>query len=205
MGGPGSGRRQVGKPTTTSARELDVRVLRHNGLISRPDQTAVVSWLVSDVVVAAIDLRSTSFGVQLSYYWEEAGKRRVRVEQQVQVDMTLCNFGGCRFWFRCPVARCARRVAKLYFSRLGIFACRHCCGLVYESQRETEDLRAIRRADRVRKRLGWKPGILNGHGKIPGRMHGSTFHRLIVEHERQVQAALTGHARWAARFQQDSL
>jgi hypothetical protein len=161
----------------------------------------VVSWLVSDVVIAAIHLRSTSNGVQLSYCYERAGAEWVRIEQFVPVESMPCNFGGLRFWFRCPVERCTRRVAKLYFLSLGIFACRHCCDLVYESQREPADSRAIRRADRIRQRLGWKPGILNGPGEMPAGMHGNTFRRLIVAHEKQVQLALAGHARWAERFQ----
>lgn len=203
MGGLGSGRGQIGKPTTTSVRELDVQVLHHNGLIPLVNQTMVVSWLVNGKAVAAINLRSTSNGVQLSYCWEQAGESRVQIEQLVPVEATPCNFGGCRLWFRCPAEECARRVAKLYFSRLGFFACRHCSGLVYESQRETGDLRAIRRADRVRKRLGWKPGILNGHEEMPVGMHGPTYRRLIMEHERHVQLVLTGQIQWAARFQQD--
>lgn len=108
MGGPGSGRGQVGKPTTTSARELDVRVLRHNGLISRPDQTAVVSWLLNGTAIAAINLSNTSCGVQLSYCTNRADQGRVQVKQLVSVELTPCNFGGYRLWFRCPIERCAK-------------------------------------------------------------------------------------------------
>jgi hypothetical protein len=200
MGGPGSGRGQFGKHTTNSTRELDVQVLRQHGLISQLDQTVVVSWLVNNVVVAAINLRSTSCGVEFCYRWGRADQDYVRIKQIVKVDATPCNFGGHRFWFRCPVEGCARRVAKLYLGELGWFACRHCCHLVYESQREPKDIRAIRRAERVRERLGWRPGILNGHGAMPTGMHGRTYRRLVGLHDGCVQRALEGHARWLEGF-----
>lgn len=59
----------------------------------------------------------------------------------------------------------------------------------------------MRRADRVRQRLGWKPGMLNGHGEMPRGMHGPTFFRLIAVYEKHVQVALAAHGRWAECFQ----
>jgi hypothetical protein len=59
-----------------------------------------------------------------------------------------------------------------------IYACRHCHKLVYQCQRETDDDRAARRADTIRRRLGWEAGILNGEGDKPKGMHWRTFERL---------------------------
>ena len=73
-----------------------------------------------------------------------------------------------------------------------IFACRHCHKLAYECQRETDDDRACRRADTIRRRLGWEPGILNGSGWKPKGMHWRTFERLRAEHDAYVMAALAG-------------
>ena len=68
--------------------------------------------------------------------------------------------------FICPAAGCGRRVAILYGG--GIFACRHCHQLAYFSSREDAgDRAARRRAERLRARLGWEPGILNGEGGKP--------------------------------------
>ena len=76
----------------------------------------------------------------------------------------------------------------------GIFACRHCYRLAYPSQRESPDHRALRRADRIRARLGWEPGILNGDGCKPKWMRWRTFQRLSAEHEAYVGASLAGVA-----------
>lgn len=43
-----------------------------------------------------------------------------------------------------------------------IFACRHCNRAAYRCQREPDDDRASRRAETIRRRLGWEPGFLNG-------------------------------------------
>ena len=84
----------------------------------------------------------------------------------MRIVRTPCNLGGSRAWFICPAVGCGRRVAILYGG--GIFACRHCYQLAYASAREDVCDRAARRADRLRARLGWEPGILNGNGGCAG-------------------------------------
>ena len=75
----------------------------------------------------------------------------------------------------------------------GIFACRRCYQLAYASARVDVCDRAARRADRLRARLGWEPGILNGNGSKPKWMRWRTFDRLAAEHDqfvgRSIQAA----------------
>jgi hypothetical protein len=83
--------------------------------------------------------------------------------------------------FICPAAGCGRRVAILYGG--GIFACRHFHQLAYFSSREDAgDRAARRRADRLRARLGWEPGILYGEGGKPKWMRWRTFERLAAKH-----------------------
>jgi len=51
-----------------------------------------------------------------------------------------------------------------------------------------------RRADRIRDKLGWEPGILNGNGRKPKGMHWNTFERLNAQHDAFVQVSLAGMA-----------
>ena len=108
----------------------------------------------------------------------------------VRLDWSPCTYGGRRAWFLCLAAGCGRRVAILY--RGGIFACRHCYRLAYPCQREIDDDRAARRADTIRRRLGWEPGILNDEGGKPKGMHWRTFERLHAEQNDFVNASLAG-------------
>lgn len=75
-----------------------------------------------------------------------------------------------------------------------IFACRHCHKLAYECQRETDDDRAMRRADTIRRRLGWEAGIANPEGGKPKGMHWRTFERLKAEHDAFANASWAGMA-----------
>jgi hypothetical protein len=52
----------------------------------------------------------------------------------------------------------------------------------------------MRRADTIRRRLGWEPGILNGDGGKPKGMHWRTFERLKAEHDDFANASLAGMA-----------
>jgi hypothetical protein len=55
-------------------------------------------------------------------------------------------------WFRCPVKGCGRRVAILHEN--GIFACRQCHQLVYESQCMPAHDRSLKKAQAIRVKLG---------------------------------------------------
>jgi hypothetical protein len=105
------------------------------------------------------------------------------VEQRVAIMWTRCHFGGARCWFRCSAyvggRPCGRRVAKLYLRGAATFACRHCCGLAYVSQREIPRHRAIRRAQKLRMRLGGSANLAEPFPERPRGMHRRTFHKLF--------------------------
>ena len=53
-----------------------------------------------------------------------------------------------------------------------------------------------RRAEKIRARLGWKPGFLNGPGwEKPKGMHWRTWNRLIAEHDELAARSILGMAR----------
>ena len=72
-----------------------------------------------------------------------------------------CRFGGSRAHFICPGPRgteCGRRITKLHLSNR-YFLCRHCTKLAYASQFENLWQRALRRANKLKQRLGIAAGI----------------------------------------------
>lgn len=199
MGGFGSGRWQDGKRSTDEVRSLDVRQLQRDGLLIN-GMGFDLSWVKNGATVATIRIRTGLEKIFLSYRYRCGEGVWKLTDYAVGLDRTPCNYGGQRAWFFCPAVGCDRRVAKLYLGGAGIFACRHCSRLAYECQREADDYRAMRRADRIRGRLGWGPGILNECGGKPKRMHWETFARLSAQHQFFACAAMAGHERWIMRF-----
>lgn len=195
MGGSGSGRRyQGGKDTTSDMRALDIRRLQRDGLLT-PDKAFGWNWYRNDERVASIFIQTEGSRLILKYQHQSRGRPWQPMEYPVYLEWTDCNLGGSRAWFLCPAKGCGSRVAILYIGGSGIFACRHCYQLAYDSQRESADDRAARRADTIRRRLGWEPGILNGCGGKPKGMHSRTFERLKAEHDAYVQRSLMGMAK----------
>lgn len=193
MGGPGSGRRwhHGAADCADDYRRLDVRRWQRDGFLT-PGRAFGWQWMRDGEKLASIDVRTETDRVFLSYRHRSGGGEWKSEEYPVQLDWTACTFGGRRAWFLCPARGCGRRVAILYGG--AIFACRHCYRLAYPSQRETADDRAARRADRIRARLGWEPGILNGAGGKPKGMRWRTFERLTAEHDAFVAESLAGMA-----------
>ena len=190
MGGFGSGRKW-GKDCTDDMRQIDIRRLARDGYL-KAGMAYGWQWTRRGEVVASINLAVEIDRVWFTYRQRERGGEWQDMRYPVRLDRTACHLGGERVWWRCPAAGCGRRVAVLY--GCGVFACRHCHRLAYRCQRESDDDRAARRADTIRRRLGWEPGILNGEGRKPKGMHWRTYERLRAEHEAHVNASLMGMA-----------
>ena len=193
MGGFGSGG-HGGKATTNNYRSLDVRKLQRERTL-RPGYSCKWQWTRNGKEVASIQMRIEVNCLILDYRTRNNGGDWQPMEYPIYLEWTGCNYGGQRAWFLCPANGCGRRVAKLFLGGCGIFACRHCYRLAYASQRETVDDRATRRADTIRERLGWEPGILNGHGSKPKGMHWKTYWRLQAQHDDFVALSLNGMAK----------
>jgi hypothetical protein len=113
------------------------------------------------------------------------------VKETVPLKWTECHFGGERSWFVCPGDRCARRVAILYGPGK-YFLCRQCYDLRYESQREDKAGRALRRAQKVRQRLGGSANMTEPFPEKPKGMHHDTYMRLFWEHHEAEWEHLAG-------------
>jgi len=91
----------------------------------------------------------------------------------LRIVCTPCTFGGVRQWFLCP--QCGGRCAVLYAA--AGFRCRRCLALPYRSQRQRQRGRALLRANKIRGRMGWPPGLFAPDGQRPKGMHERTFAR----------------------------
>lgn len=193
MGGMGSGRHwhYGAKNTTSDYLAIDVRRWHRDGFLT-PHQTFSWKWSREHEEIASIQVRTETDRVILAYRHRNKRGNWMNESYSVWLDWSLCNFGGQRPWFLCPSQCCGRRVALLYGGR--IFACRQCYQLAYASQRETWSHRAIRRADRIRNKLGWEVGIINGNGSKPKGMHWKTFERLTTQHDAFVELSFAGIA-----------
>lgn len=188
MGGFGSGRRG-GKSTTTDMLALDVRKVQRAGRLT-PGQLFNWQWSRNGEFVASINIRTGTDRVTLDYWRRDRGGEWTALSYPVGLTWTNCNFGGQRAWWLCPVVGCGRRVAILFGGT--IYACRHCHQLAYRTQREQPHDRACTKANMLRQRLGWEPGMLNGRGGKPQGMHWATFDRLEAQHDALMNQSLIG-------------
>ena len=186
MGGRGSGRHSgyCSKPEAGDSMPLDIRKITRKGLLM-PGNGFTWQWLVNDRQIAAISIRvDLNQDMVLSYRMKSTSEL---VEQRVQTQTSPCHWGGQRHWFTCP--RCSKRVAVLYAPGQ-YFACRECGGLGYATQKEGAGDRVSTKADKLRKRLRWAAGILNGDGGKPKGMHWTTYQRLKRDHDALAQVSL---------------
>ena len=193
MGGFGSGR-QGGGRCTDDMHGLDVRKLHRRRLLW-PGNSLTWQWTCNEQKIAEIGLRVEADRVVLAYRNQSArsnGGEWETMNYAVALAWTPCGFGGKRVWWRCPAVGCGRRVAVLYGGR--VFACRACNRVAYRSQRETAEDRATRRANKLRNKLDWMPGILNGDGGKPKGMHWRTYSRLYGQHTHAVNESVAGMA-----------
>jgi hypothetical protein len=94
----------------------------------------------------------------------------------IPIEKQPCQFGGLRYFFRCPL--CAQRMRILYSDK-GVFLCRKCLNLGYYTQRLRPSERLLIMASKIEKTLKNKAGDLN---KKPLGMWQSTFEALKQRH-----------------------
>lgn len=188
MGGMSSGR-HGGKNTVDGYRTLDARRLQRERLLT-PNRTFDWNWTRDGETVASIKVSAEPRRMVLIYRYRSHGGDWQPMEYPVTVEWTPCNYGGQRAWFLCPARGCGRRVALLYLGSASIFACRHCYRLAYQSSREPDHYRLMRRADKIRQRLGWMQGIANPKDDKPKGMHWRTFERLMDQENQLANASM---------------
>jgi len=86
-----------------------------------------------------------------------------------------CNYGGCRYYFKCPL--CQRRMRILYFAEQSVFLCRKCLNLAYKSQMLRPTSRYEYMSNKVKNFIKNKDGDL-GQYKKPPHMHKTTYEKV---------------------------
>jgi hypothetical protein len=179
MGGVGSGNwhRFDMKTTTDECQTIDVRHLHRNGLL-RTGHSVSLRWSQAGKQIGSVGGVAHDDRVTFFYRHREGmGGEWEDVRETVALEWTPCNFGGERPWFLCPGAGCGRRVAVLYGPGR-YFLCRHCYDLRYRSQREDSMYGALRRAQKIRERLGGSANMTEPFPEKPKGMHWKTYERL---------------------------
>ncbi len=189
MGGSGSGRQSHynAKSTVDNYCSIDIRKWYREGLL-HPGTSFSRKWLCGDQTVGSIQVLTSENRLVLSYRYRHSADW-IDTNYPIKIVWTNCNFGGKRPWLLCPVEHCGKRVAILYGG--AIFACRKCYQLAYQCQRENAHHRVIRKAEKMRKRMGWEPGIMNSEGVKPKGMHWKTYLKLCKKHDQLVDVSLT--------------
>lgn len=188
MGRLGSGRQwhYDAKSTVNNYHSIDVRKWHRQNLLI-PETSFSTKWFHNEEITGSIRVLAAENFVTVSYRYKHHEEWK-DMNYPIALEWTSCNLGGNRPWFLCPARNCGRRAAILYGG--AIFACRHCYQLAYPSQRENVDYRATRQAEKIRDRMGWEPGILNGEGLKPKGMHWKTYRRLCFTHNELVNISL---------------
>ena len=146
----------------------------------RPSHVGLLSWSRRGEQTGYINYKMGLNRVFLNYCCRAHGNEWEEIEQIISLDQTPCNYGGFRTWFLCP--RCERRVAVLYGAGK-YFLCRHCYDLTYASQQESRADRLMRKARKIRERLGVGDALSERILFKPKNMHQKTFDRLREEAE----------------------
>jgi len=179
--------RRAEKNTTSDYRRIDVRRWQRDELLA-PGSFFTWSWSRDGEQTASIGVVVYSDYVLLTYTYSQYESEPVQLNCAVNLERTPCNYGGVRVWFCCPARGCGRRVAILYGR--GLFACRHCLTLGYDSQRQTPHSRALCRAQGVLMKLGGSGSMVEPFPHKPKRMHWRTYHELIDRWENAESASL---------------
>ena len=185
--------------TCESCISIDARRWQRQGRLC-PGLSFSCSWNWGEEQFGSINVRTKTDAVVLMYRargWRDADWKSV--ERRVPITWTACRLGGQRPWFVCPRSSggryCGRRVALLYGAG-ELFACRCCYGLAYTSQHEASYFRDLKKAQKIRMRLGGSPVMSEAFPDKPKGMHWQTYEGLRRAHDVAEARSMTGIMRF---------
>lgn len=163
MGGIGSGRHfhYSTRSYTDDYLDLDIRLMNQRGWLNKTGYQGL-SWKRNGQEIGSVQFlvrTRVQFpdkpNITLKYKSRTNGGDWKELNYKVELETTKCNFGGERYWFKCP--ECSKRACVLYGGT--IFKCRSCHDLVHKSRNESALDQATRRLDKEKDKL-WPDGGL---------------------------------------------
>ena len=193
MGGIGSGRRFQNRrgPNLEEVPQLDVRVLKRNGLFDLSASNGSINWANAGLTECALEYTYKDSTLGISYAVKTPQTASETVLEHIFIDRTTCNYGGTRTWFSCP--NCNARKAILYCASKR-FLCRQCYGLSYSCQNEVYADRMIRKARKLRSKLGASMDLQRPISARPHGMYRTTFERLVRQDQDNVRRVVGAYS-----------
>lgn len=185
MGGIFSGRKpaEKTKPFPEQFISLDIRELQREQLLE-PEQAYNLHQYKSGYKLGIFSVCTHRDCLELSFtacsqHYDSY------MAQSIDIAWTPCHFGGHRPWFLCPSKQCNKRVAILYGPQPML--CRHCRRIAYESQRENNIQRMLRKLRSIEASCP-RPQDKSAPNTLmrPKGMHYRTFQQLQSRHQRLV-------------------
>lgn len=179
MGGWNSGR-SGGGPTADASLKLDLAWMFRSGFArDGENRSGTINWTRNgkpsgSIGFSAMMAQPGAERLELSYA-RGSNANPASVRQTIRLCYTVPNYGGRRWWMRCPIL--TTRVGKLYLpAGADRFASREAWKLSYECQREAAADRALERLFRLQAKLGCAPGLSRTPTRPKGMRH-TTFAR----------------------------
>jgi hypothetical protein len=142
MGGPGSGRWNY--PSKKKTVEKFPRLL-------------IKSLFINNKIPAFGSSAWSSSGL-LNNQKFEIKQKEVKIHTEsgnfyIRLESSNCNYGGKRWWFRCPGKDCTKRTAHLYKYQQ-FFVCRHCLNLSYKTRQLNYRDRMFEKSVKIAAKVG---------------------------------------------------
>lgn len=179
MGASGSGTRSHSKLTVEQTRRLDIRYLNRAGLL-HSGRIHYITWVAYASCSDSVFFRIHDQHLSYCFVTVQNGQPTSSSRNELKLLYTPCNYGGYRYWFKCP--KCDRRVAVLH-AQGDCFYCRKCLNLAYQSQRSSYRDRCLTRRHKIGQKIFARYANGEGFGKRKG-MHWKTFMENLEEYHR---------------------
>lgn len=123
--------------------------------------------------VSPLDVMAARFDDHLTVTF----RKRKKHTYIIPIDKQPCNYGGFRYFFRCPL--CDTRMRFLYFGEQSVFLCRKCLNLSYDTQLMRPTRRYSHKSKKIEDLLTSKGGSLYTK---PKNMHKKRYEKLQKLH-----------------------